>query len=70
MSQPPCNIISVQSHAGALWRWCVTEASGPGKISKEKFELFYECVADARRQGYEPLFDGRRIVCGVRVQPS
>ena len=70
MSQPNCNIVCVQSHARAVWRWRVKEGSGPGRISKENFELFYECVADARREGYEPLFDGRRIVCGAPMQPG
>jgi hypothetical protein len=65
MSQPNCEIVCVPSRARARWLWRARGAGGVGRTSKEKFELFYECVTDARREGYEPLFAGKRIVCGA-----
>lgn len=60
-----CEIECVRGHTGARWRWRVNDESGPGRASKEKFELFYDCVTDARRAGYEPLSNGKLIVCGA-----
>ena len=65
MSQQDCEILWVQRVSPARWCWRATEAKGRGRTSKENFELFYDCVTDARREGYEPRFEGKRIVCGV-----
>ena len=53
-----CEIIYIQSERG--WRWRVLEdsaadspeADAPALRSAEAYELFYDCVSDARRKGY------------------
>jgi hypothetical protein len=70
MSEQNCEIVCLGRLSSAGWRWRVREARGGDRTSKENFELFYECVTDARREGYEPRFEGKRIVCGASKPPS
>jgi hypothetical protein len=52
------------------WQWRSSEANGRAQVSEGKFELFYDCVSDARSRGFEPRFDGKIIVCGKAAQAA
>ena len=52
------------------WQWRSTAADGRAQASQEVFELFYDCVSDARRRGFEPRFEGKTIVCGRAKQAA
>lgn len=52
-----CEIIYVKKASGEGWKWRALESdgkSGAQKPSEETFELFYECVTHARKNGYQP----------------
>jgi hypothetical protein len=51
----PCEIYPVPSGSGNgfVWEW---SAVGEAGKSKRCFELFFDCLDDARRHGYEPHF--------------
>ena len=41
----------------ATFRWKWRDRNEDGRVNKESaqsYELFYECVCDARRHGYQP----------------
>jgi hypothetical protein len=60
---PTCEIVCTLDRIPARWQW---QASTNGKVrTSETFDLFYDCVTDARRCGFEPHFDGKPIVCGA-----
>ena len=59
-----CEIVSLADRGQTRWQWRLSEADGRAEVSKERFELFYDCVTDARKRGFEPRFEGRIIVCG------
>ena len=64
----PCEIYPVPTGSGYgyVWEWSdVGRESG----SKHPFDLFYECLDDARRHGYEPHFLDRNHVGGLAVVP-
>jgi hypothetical protein len=67
MAREACEIVCVNESAPLRWRWRYTEPGGAVEVSREEFELFFECVTAARGEGYEPRFAGRRIVivCGA-----
>jgi hypothetical protein len=56
----PCEIYPVPSGGGNgfVWEW-----SAVGEIGRSKccFDLFYECLDDARTHGYEPHFLDRGL---------
>jgi hypothetical protein len=66
MAREACEIVCVNEGAPLRWRWRYTEPGGAVAVSREEFELFFECVTAARGEGYEPRFAGQRIVivCG------
>ena len=49
-----CEIVYVKQSAGNGWKWRAITADDKAKASDQTFELFYECVTDARRNGYQP----------------
>jgi hypothetical protein len=51
-----CEIIYVKKASGEGWKWRALESDGKpaAEVSKETFELFYECVTHARKNGYQP----------------
>jgi hypothetical protein len=49
-----CEIIYVKEKSGAGWKWRAISSSGAVRNSKGVYGLFYECVADARTNGYRP----------------
>jgi len=72
MAREACEIVCMNEAAPLRWRWRYTEASGAVELSRDEFELFFECVTAARGEGYEPRFAGRRIVivCGAAARHS
>jgi hypothetical protein len=51
----PCEIYHVPHKTSFRWKWRHLAEDGSVKDeSKESYELFYECVCDARRHGYQP----------------
>lgn len=49
-----CEIIYVKQKDGKGWKWRAIDAGDKPEVSRETFELFYECVTDARSSGYQP----------------
>ncbi|HYG54262.1 MAG TPA: hypothetical protein VD965_03085 [Burkholderiales bacterium] len=37
------------------WKWRSLEPADKGRASEEVYELFYECVTAARREGFTPV---------------
>lgn len=50
----PCEIIYVKQSNGTGWKWRAIAADHKPESSVQTFELFYECVTDARQNGYQP----------------
>ena len=64
----PCEIYHVPHKASFRWKWRHLAEDGSVKDeSKESYELFYECVCDARKHGYQPRISAAkgsmRIAC-------
>lgn len=55
----PCEIcpVRVQYGNGYVWEWASLEDDAR---SKQTFEMFFDCLEDARRHGYEPHFLDRQ----------
>ena len=55
----PCEIYPVQTQYGHgyVWEWSSVEDDDR---SKQPFDLFFECLEDARHHGYEPHFLDRQ----------
>jgi hypothetical protein len=51
----PCEIYPVPSGSGNGFVWEWSAVGEPGK-SRRCFEMFFDCLDDARRHGYEPHF--------------
>ena len=51
----PCEIYPVASQAGHgyLWEW---SAVADDARSRQAFDMFFDCLEDARHHGYEPHF--------------
>ena len=51
----PCEIYAVAAQAGHgyVWEWCAVADEAK---SRRLFDLFFECLEDARNNGYEPHF--------------
>jgi hypothetical protein len=51
----PCEIYPVKTQVGYgyVWEW---SAVADEAKSRRSFDLFFECLEDARRNGYEPHF--------------
>ena len=51
----PCEIypVRVSCGNGYVWEWSAVEGS---LKSKRMFDLFFDCLDDARMHGYEPHF--------------
>ena len=50
-----CEIIYVKEKSAKGWKWRpVVAQDGKTKASESTYELFYECIAAARAQGYQP----------------
>lgn len=51
----PCEIypVRVQYGHGFLWEWLAMESDAH---SNQPFDMFFDCLEDARTRGYEPHF--------------
>lgn len=49
-----CEIYSIRFQGSFVWKWRHRLADGRVIESKEKYPLYYECVAAALRRGYQP----------------
>ncbi len=50
-----CEIFHVPYRKSFRWKWRYVAADGTVREeSPESYELYYECVCAARRQGHEP----------------
>jgi hypothetical protein len=49
-----CVIFPVPAQGSFAWKWRHEQANGRVVESTEKYPLYYECVAAALRQGYQP----------------
>lgn len=49
-----CEVFHVPSQGTFAWKWRHRLADGRVIESKEKYPLYYECVAAALRHGYQP----------------
>lgn len=64
----PCEIYPLPSGSGHgyVWEWAaVTDTAKSGRC----FELFFDCLDDARRHGYEPHFLDRASSAKISVLP-
>lgn len=55
----PCEIspVRVQYGNGYVWEWA---ALADDARSQQTFDMFFDCLEDARRHGYEPHFLDRK----------
>lgn len=52
---PTCRIYAVSNRrSGFQWKWRQELPDGKTIESKKEFQLYYECVVDARRNGFQP----------------
>jgi hypothetical protein len=50
-----CEIIYVKQANGTGWKWrAVSVDDKPEPLSRETFDLFYDCVTAARAKGFQP----------------
>lgn len=49
-----CEIFHVPYRKSFRWKWRAVAADGKVQESQEAYDLYYECVCAARREGYEP----------------
>lgn len=55
----PCEIypVRVPCGHGYVWEWCAVAEDAK---SKHSFDLFFDCLEDARKNGFEPHFLDRQ----------
>jgi hypothetical protein len=65
----PCEIYPVRTQCGHgyVWEW---SAVADDSRSASCFDMFFDCLEDARRHGYEPHFLDRERVSLVPVNAS
>jgi len=49
-----CEIFHIADRGSFAWKWRHRPAHGPVIESEQKYQLFYECVAAALKDGYQP----------------
>ncbi|MGZ8263669.1 MAG: hypothetical protein ACXW2I_05695 [Burkholderiales bacterium] len=66
----PCEIYPVPSGSGSgngyVWEW---SAVGDAAKSSCCFDMFFDCLDDARQHGYEPHFLDRNAGTNITVVP-
>ena len=64
----PCEIYPVQTAVGYgyVWEWSDLDHEAH---SKHSFDLFFDCLDDARRHGFEPHFLDRGHTAELAVVP-
>ena len=61
MTNDRCEIFYVNDGAQLRWKWRSTTQGGAVKVSRDGYELFYDCLSDARGRGFTPTYDGMRM---------
>ena len=49
-----CEIYPVPAKGSFAWKWRHELANGRVIVSKNEYALYYECVSDALKKGYQP----------------
>ena len=64
----PCEIypVRVPFGHGYVWEWSAVNRRGG---SKQTFDLFFDCLEDARKHGYEPHFLDGQETTDIAVVP-
>jgi hypothetical protein len=50
----PCEIFHVPYKQTFRWKWRHVATDGRVEESRESYQLYYECVCAARKNGYQP----------------
>lgn len=61
MTSNRCEIFYVRRQGRLRWKWRATASDGATDRSDEEYELFYECLAAARKKGFMPTYNGMRM---------
>ena len=61
MTMNRCEIFHVRRKGKLRWNWRSTEGDGASGLSEHEYELFYECLAAARKNGLTPTYPGLRL---------
>jgi hypothetical protein len=64
----PCEIypVRVAFGHGYVWEWAAVERS---THSERSFDMFYDCLDDARQHGYEPHFLDNEETADISLVP-
>lgn len=66
----PCEIYPVRTQCGHgyVWEWV---AMAEESKSEQSFDMFFDCLEDARQHGFEPHFlDRQQDISLVAVKPA
>lgn len=61
MTMNRCEIFHVRRQGKLRWKWRSTARDGTPDLSKHEYELFYECLSAARRNGLTPTYPGLQL---------
>jgi hypothetical protein len=61
MTSDRCEIFFVRRKGKLRWKWRATAESGAIHGPEDEYELFYECLFAARKQGFTPTYGGLRM---------
>jgi hypothetical protein len=61
MTMNHCEIFHVRRKGKLRWKWRQTTGDGPVGVSEHEYELFYECLSAARKNGLTPTYPGLRL---------
>jgi len=61
MTADRCEIFYVKRNGKLRWKWRVSARDGVTARPDEEYELFYECLSAARREGFTPTYAGMRM---------
>ena len=61
MTMNQCEIFHVRRKGKLRWKWRHTAGEGPVELSEHEYELFYECLSAARKNGLTPTYPGLRL---------
>jgi len=66
MTTDRCEIFHVRRDGKLRWKWRYAAKEGAICLSKDEYELFYECLAAAREKGLTPTYPGLTLEQPVR----
>lgn len=61
MTMNRCEIFHVRRKGKLRWKWRQTTDDGALDLSEHEYELFYECLSAARKNGLTPTYPGLRL---------